>query len=177
MIEIMSDTIESLFRGAIPQDMPRDALLFRANDAVRSMFRVEAGRIDLVRHGADGGRMILHRARAGKILAEASAYSAAYHCDGVVVEDSRVAVVPMLEFQSRLAADPVLAAAWSACLARALQRSRANAEIRTMRTVAMRLDAWLGDGGVMPDRGQWQRVAEEIGVSREALYRELAKRG
>ena len=177
MIAIMSDSTASLFQGARSQNLPREAVLFRTDDPVRFMFRVEAGRVDLVRHGADGRRMILHRVRAGEVLAEASAYSTAYHCDGVAVEDSRIAAIPVREFLGRLSADPALAAAWSARLARALQRARAHAEIRTMRTVAERLDAWLEDGGAMPERGQWQRVAEEIGVSREALYRELAKRG
>jgi DNA-binding phage protein len=29
---------------------------------------------------------------------------------------------------------------------------------------------------VLPDKGRWQDVASELGVSREALYRELARR-
>ncbi|HXG99587.1 MAG TPA: hypothetical protein VNI79_04125 [Sphingomicrobium sp.] len=37
--------------------------------------------------------------------------------------------------------------------------------------------AWVAwnDAG-LPERGQWARIAKEIGVSHEALYRELAKR-
>jgi hypothetical protein len=42
--------------------------------------------------------------------------------------------------------------------------------------VAERLDAWLGAEGGLPDRGRWQELAEELGVTREALYRELARR-
>jgi CRP-like cAMP-binding protein len=51
-----------------------------------------------------------------------------------------------------------------------------RAEIRTLRTVAERLDAWLGEGNVLPDKGRHQDVAAELGVSREAFYRELARR-
>jgi len=47
----------------------------------------------------------------------------------------------------------------------------------SLKTVAMRLDGWLAmnEGGV-PPKGRWREVAAEIGVSPEALYRELAKR-
>jgi hypothetical protein len=41
---------------------------------------------------------------------------------------------------------------------------------------ADRLDAWLEEGNRTPERGRWQEVAAELGVSREALYRELALR-
>ena len=45
-------------------------------------------------------------------------------------------------------------------------------------TVSERLDFWLAwNEGAMPKRGLWKGVAEEIGVSPEALYWELAARG
>jgi hypothetical protein len=42
--------------------------------------------------------------------------------------------------------------------------------------VAERLDAWLGGERALQEKGTWQDLAAELGVSREALYRELAKR-
>lgn len=48
--------------------------------------------------------------------------------------------------------------------------------IRTLRIVAERLDAWFGEGHALPSKGEWQTLAFELGVSREALYRELARR-
>jgi hypothetical protein len=47
----------------------------------------------------------------------------------------------------------------------------------SLKTVAERLDAWLAlhDDG-LPPKGQRLRVASEIGVTPEALYRELARR-
>jgi len=110
------------------------------------------------------------------VLAEASAYSRSYHCDAIVTEDTSLQSVPVDRFRAALVAEPHLAEAWAAGLARELQRARTNAEIRNMRTVSERLDAWESGGRVMPPKGQWQALAEEIGVSREALYRELAKR-
>lgn len=70
----------------------------------------------------------------------------------------------------------VLAEAWAAHLARSVQAARLRAEIRTLRKVSERVDAWLGEGRALPDKGHWQDLAAELGVTREALYRELARR-
>jgi len=61
-------------------------------------------------------------------------------------------------------------------LARSVQAARLRAEIRSLPKVADRLAAWLGEGNALPDKGHWQEVAAELGVTREALYRELARR-
>ncbi len=46
-----------------------------------------------------------------------------------------------------------------------------------MKKVSERLDAWLDwRSGDFPARGEWKEIAAEIGVSPEALYRELATR-
>ncbi|MCP4184697.1 MAG: hypothetical protein GY761_15500 [Hyphomicrobiales bacterium] len=46
-----------------------------------------------------------------------------------------------------------------------------------MKKVSERLDAWLDwYSGELPHKGEWKEVAAEIGVSPEALYRELASR-
>jgi CRP-like cAMP-binding protein len=42
--------------------------------------------------------------------------------------------------------------------------------------VAERFDAWLDEGHSLPEKGRWKDVAAELGVTREALYRELARR-
>lgn len=70
----------------------------------------------------------------------------------------------------------ILADAWSAHLARSVQVARMRAEIRNLRTVAERVDAWQGEGRALPEKGRWQDLAAELGVTREALYRELARR-
>jgi hypothetical protein len=61
-------------------------------------------------------------------------------------------------------------------LARAVQATWVRSEIRSLPKVAERLDAWLNEGCVLPDKSCWQDVAAELGVTREALYRELARR-
>lgn len=79
-------------------------------------------------------------------------------------------------FLSRLDADPDLAGFWAAGLAHGLQGARTTAAIHSMRTVEERLAAWLASGRPLPPKVQWQSLAEALGATREALYRELSKR-
>ena len=39
-----------------------------------------------------------------------------------------------------------------------------------------RLNVWLGEGHALPPKGRWQKIAAELGVTRKALYREMAPR-
>lgn len=62
-------------------------------------------------------------------------------------------------------------------LGRELQSARLQAEILSLRTVAQRLDAWMAwKEGVFPGKGEWKSLASQLGVSPEALYREIARR-
>jgi CRP-like cAMP-binding protein len=176
MIAIMSSHLAPLFAPSPVRALARGEALFRAGDPVSSVFFVRSGTVDLVRHTRSGTRMILHRASGGTVVAEASVWSDTYHCDAVAGDASAVATMPRDAFRARLERDAALASAWAADLARIVQDTRMRAEIRTLRTVSERLDAWLLRGRSLPGRGHIQNLAEEIGVTREALYRELARR-
>jgi CRP/FNR family transcriptional regulator, dissimilatory nitrate respiration regulator len=176
MIGIMSDLFEPLFIDAAAREFAAGDLLFRAGDPVVSMILLRAGQADLVRHTGHGLKMILQRAGPGQILAEASAWSEAYHCDAVAAEPCVAALLPRQVFVARLRSDPDLAELWARNLARAVQAARLRAEIRSLPRVADRLDAWLAEGHNLPEKGRWQEVAAELGITREALYRELAQR-
>ena len=179
MIMIMSETvIARLFAAAgPPRPLAGGATLFRRGDRVRTMYLVSAGAVELVRHLADGRPVILQRAGPGAVLAEASAHAARYHCDAIAAAPSRLRALPLAAFRQALADDPGLAADWTAQLAREVQAMRHRGEILAMRRLADRLDAWLDwHDGALPAKGAWKGLAAEIGVSPEALYREIARR-
>lgn len=176
MIVIMSDDFSPLFDGGFSRTLVRDESLFLTGAPVRTMFLVTKGQVDLSRHTQSGLRILIYRAEAGAILAEASAYSDAYHCDGIAACSAQVRSIALTTFRARLDSSPDWAKAWAARLAHGLQGSRLNAAIRSMRTVEERLEAWLAVGKALPPKGQWSNLAETLGVTREALYRELSKR-
>jgi CRP/FNR family transcriptional regulator, dissimilatory nitrate respiration regulator len=111
-------------------------------------------RSDLVRHTGHGLRLILHRAEAGQILAEASAWTDVYHCDAVASAACVAAILPRQVVRARLQANPELAQRWMQTLARLVQAARVRAEIRSLPKVADRLDACLCEGNALPDKGQ-----------------------
>ena len=167
-LRALSDDIRHFDKGA---------LLFAQRDKVQSLHLIETGAVHLVRHQIGGFALTLHRADAGAILAEASLFSERYHCDAVAQQPTRTVCIPKATVQAEMTRDPALTRAWAVFLTREVQATRARAEILALRTVANRLDAWLAmRGGDLPDKGGWKSVAGEIGVSAEALYRELARR-
>lgn len=176
MIAIMPAPIDMLFRDANRRSYKRGETVFRSGDPVTSVYLVLDGAVELVRHSASGTRLVLHRAIMGDILAEASVYSEIYHCDGEVAAMTRLASLPASSFLQRLDTNPVCARNWAAKLAHSLQSARMQSEMRGLKTVAEKLDMWLSNGRAIPPKGQVQELAQDLGVTREALYRELAKR-
>ena len=78
--------------------------------------------------------------------------------------------------QKLFESDPAFAAAWASHLAGEVRDARLRAEILALKTVAVRLSAWIAARGKFPPKGTWKTVAQEIGISSEALYREIAQR-
>lgn len=172
----MSNSISALFVAGRSISLQAKQTVFRTGDRVRLMYLVIDGQIDLVRHTKSGAPLILHQVSRGNVLAEASLYSETYHCDGVASAPSQLKAVSVSEFHDALHKSPNKVRAWAAQLAQELQKARMQSEIRSLNTVAERLDTWLGINDALPPKGQLQDLAHILGVTREALYRELARR-
>lgn len=172
----MDDFLTTIFSGARHVDLPSGGFLFHAGDPVHFMHLVEEGTLSLERLQPGGQITCFQRAGPGEVLAEASLYAQVYHCDAHALADTRLRKLPTGDFGRRMASDPRLAHAWATHLARSVQRARLIAEIRSLKTVGNRLDAWLGAFQELPAKGHWHALADELAVSPEALYRELAKR-
>ncbi len=172
----MSDFLNKMFAEAELCDVSAGSSLFFAGDPVRFIHLIESGAIHLERTQINGQVTCFQRAQSGDILAEASLYARAYHCDAKVVQQTRLRRLPIAQFSKRLGSDLALSEAWAARLARTVQKTRLLAEIRSFKTVEQRLDAWIDEYGALPAKGQWQDVAQELAVTREALYREMARR-
>ncbi|MBV1701947.1 MAG: Crp/Fnr family transcriptional regulator [Hyphomicrobiales bacterium] len=151
--------------------------VFHLGNPVRHVHFVRHGIIHLLRYQSDGTALVLQRAAQGAMLAEASLYSDVYHCDACAQEAAVTFAVERDELRNRLDSSPQAAQALMQHFAQGLQRARLQAEILSLKTVKARLNAWLVWNGQLPPKGQWRRIASEIGVSPEALYREIAERG
>lgn len=174
MITIMSGW-HHLFDGAPRRLLESGQILFRRGDAVRCMYFVRSGVVALERPMEDGTALTLHLAGAGTALAEASLFADAYHCDAIARTASVVSATDRADFLGALRAAPDAALDLLKAHAQEVQAQRARIEVLRLRRVADKLDAWLDLHGE-PAKGEWVSVADQIGVSPAALYRELASR-
>lgn len=178
MIAIMSYDFSSLFEA--PQGRSRmleaGTYLFHQGAPIQTLFQVTRGEVQLIRHQEGGAALVLQRAGPGDILAEASVYAAAYHCDAIAHTKAVIRGISRKFFLARIRDNPDLAEAWATRLAREIQATRLRSEILSLRTVANRLDAWLAWHETLPPKGEWNQIARQIGVSPEALYREIGRR-
>jgi CRP-like cAMP-binding protein len=165
---------DSTIRVLAPGD-----LLFRQGDPATAIYKVESGRLRLIRRTVDDHLVILHTARRGEFFAEASLFSDAYHCDAVAAAPSSVRVYPRHGVMEAMRTDHALAEAFMARLARQLLELRARMELRNIRSARDRVLQYLrlragNEGHSIAVEGQLQDIAAEIGMTREALYRTLA---
>lgn len=151
--------------------------LFRFGEPVVWLFAVQDGEVALERLSANGQLLIVQRARAGDVLAEASFFAEAYHCDAVALMPSRVAGTSLSQLKLLSRTNATIMDALARHLAAQVQQTRLRSELLLLRKVSERLNAWLEfQGTQLPRKGHWSQIAAEIGVTPEALYREIARR-
>ncbi|ODU54082.1 MAG: hypothetical protein ABS99_10030 [Acetobacteraceae bacterium SCN 69-10] len=149
--------------------------VFRQGDPATAVFLLESGQVRL----ADGSAVILQVAESGDSFAEASLSVSQYHCDAVAEADSIVWALPKADLLAKLAREPAECLALAMVLATHVRNLRARLALRDIRSAPARLLGWLrlhaaGDPPVVPVRRSWMLVAEELGLTREAVYRALA---
>jgi len=138
----MSYDFSSLFEA--PQGHSRQleagTHLFHQGGPIKTLYQVTQGEVQLIRHEEGGAALVLQRAGPGDILAEASIYATAYHCDAIAHTKAGARGIPCKSFLERIRDNPDLAEAWATRLAREIQATRLRSEILSLRTVADRLD-------------------------------------
>ncbi len=162
----------------VPRRLVAGEPLFRQGDACVGVFRLVTGRIRLLRCTPGGSEVGMHTARAGELFAEASLFSTHYHCDAVALARSEVWLYPKEALARQLRAAPESLWAFTAELAHRLQGLRTRVEIRQIRSARERVLQFLRlrcDGsGLWTTEGTLKHLAEDLGLTHEALYRALA---
>jgi CRP-like cAMP-binding protein len=154
--------------------------LFRAGTPPRHIHFIEEGAVRLVRHGRQGEEVVLHDARPGEFLAEASLDSARYHCDAVASEASVVLRVAKADFQRLLIEDSAFERTWIALIGAQLRTARARIERLSLRSAEERIRHLLLSEGRGPRcelevAGTLKDLARQLGLTHESLYRTLAR--
>ena len=152
--------------------------LFRQGAPAVGVFRLLRGGLRLVRATATGTEVTMHTVRPGELFAEASLFASRYHCDAIATSRSEVHWYPGDALRAQFQACPQMMWQFTAELAHRMQGLRGRLEVQQVRSAKERVLAYLSLNS--DAEGQWTRpgtlkhLAQEIGLTHEALYRALA---
>jgi CRP-like cAMP-binding protein len=153
--------------------------LFRRGSKTVGLYEVLSGCVRLVRVDRAGHEAVLHVASPGDMFAEASLFSAQYHCDAIASTNATVRLYPKQELLAALERNPKDMKAFSSTLAHLVMSLRTRIEQRNIRSARDRVRHFLAlnvgsDGRTVELRGTLKELAAQLGLTHEALYRTLA---
>jgi CRP/FNR family transcriptional regulator, dissimilatory nitrate respiration regulator len=174
------DWLSAAVRGAAKErTLKAGQTLFRRGNRTSGLYEIVEGEVRLVRVNRAGREAVLHRAMAGETMAEASLFSASYHCDAIATTDAVVRLYPKAAVLAEFDRNPKAARTFAAVLARQVMTLRTRLEQRNIRGAHDRVRHYLAvnadaDGRTVAPSGTLKDVASELGLTHEALYRTLA---
>lgn len=171
------------FAAGLPQRSHRldaNECLFVAGQRATRLFYVRKGAVRLVRTMENGARAVMHVARAEQWVAEASLFSDKYHCDAFADEPTTLVSLSKTSLVEHFERDGKSAVEFARMLASQLRSLRQMHEIVRARRADDRILAWLelravGKPPALTLDCTWTQVADELALTREALYRALAR--
>ena len=144
--------------------------LFHQDNPTGGMFYIKSGAIVL--NTVDGGLIIIHRATSGTFFAEASLFSARYHCHAQATMDTKLIEFDRSYLLQQFENNPSFSMALAQQFTRQLQQARKIREILAIKKASERtlvaIQAGLLDTNLIS-------FAATIGLSHEALYRALSQ--
>jgi CRP-like cAMP-binding protein len=154
--------------------------LFRTGQRTIGPYQVLRGRVRLARVDRSGRETVLYTAGSGDLIADASLFSSAYHCDAIASTPVKVRLYPKEAVLAEFKHNPEVAKAFMARLARQLMDLRTGMELRNIRSARDRVRQYLAlnagpDGLTVTLKGNLKELAAELGLTHEALYRNLAR--
>lgn len=161
------------------RSLARDELLFRQGDKVHAIYFIEEGRLRIDRHTFDGRSLVFGTTSAGEFFVEAALFAEIFHCDAVATEPSRVRIYPKAAVLKALNTNPSSALPFLKLMAHQVIEARQRLELMKIRSAKDRVmlyaDLHAEADGTVTMKGELQDVAAELGLTREAFYRTLAR--
>lgn len=151
-------------------DMRKADVLFRQNQKTSGLYRVVSGCVTLQRTGLGGNTLTLHRAMSGGLFAEASIFSAAYHCDAICTEAGSVTKIAKADVVATMQSNPAFSEGFTRLLAVQVQQYRAHIELMAIPSAKERILAAVQAGYL---DATVIELATRINLSHEACYRAL----
>jgi CRP-like cAMP-binding protein len=170
----------SVRAAGIERTLERGQALFRSGQRTVGLYEIVSGRVSLVRCDRSGREAILHGAKAGETIGEASLFSNTYQCDAIAATATRVRLYPKAIILAEFDHEPKTARAFMAQLAQQVMSLRTQLEQRNIHSARDRIRHFLTlnagmDGRTVALGGTLKELAADLGLSHEALYRTVAR--
>lgn len=147
-------------------------LVFQQGDACGGIWFIQSGRVDLQRVTETGHLVLIHRALKSESFAEASLFSARYHCTARVVQAGTTLIeLERAALLGAMGADSAFAANLCAMLAGQVQSYRRQVEVLSIRKADERVFVAVAHGMLGDDI---KAFAAQIALSHEVVYRALS---
>ena len=154
-------------------------LLFKQGDGVANLYFIQKGKIKLVRNTVDGHPVVLHVGQQGESIAEASLFSAQYHCSAIVDSSCEFSFVKKSDLLLLLQKHPKIMIDLLAILSAHVRELRTINEIKNIRSAKERILTFIrthaDENKVMRLNLSLKDLAQKIGLAHETFYRELKK--
>ena len=158
---------------------PAGHVLFRRGERPQQMYTVVEGSVTLQRQSLAGEWITLCQPRAGQTLGESTLVAPVYRYDAVCKTRCRVQCLPIEAMRQAIDDDPEVRWAWIERVTRQSDERSMRAYRQGLKSIRERLRHLLMHRGDAEQAMSWQayqsQLALELGVSREALCRELAE--
>ena len=159
--------------------LTKNTYLFHQGDTVKFLFRIKEGQIRLLRLTLDGKESIMYEGGSGEMFAEPSLFSETYHCDAIAMQDSKLDVFEKKQFLATLMENNDLSLAYTAMLARQVQKLRTHVELRNVKSAHERVYQFLvleaDPSGQIVLMSSLKNLARQLGLAHETFYRALSK--
>jgi len=162
-----------------PLSLKHGEEVFQIGHQSQFIYQVSTGQVQLYRDDLNGNCIILHQAFSGHFFAEASINSEQYHCTAQCIGDTTLQKINIQSFRNLLQTNAEFSTAWINHLSTELRRQRASVERLSLKTAVEKITHFISTEGNADGsytlNGSLTEVAQIIGLSRESLYRTLAK--
>lgn len=161
------------------RSLARGEFLFQKGDRSTHLFTVRDGCVRLVRYSREGDAIVMHTARAGDSVAEASLFFDTYHCHAEAMSPSTVVCYDKKNIYAILRDSPEKSMACIALFSRQVRNLRALLEVRAIHTARERVLLYLllradPETMTMKVSGTVKEMAQDLAITHETLYRTLA---
>lgn len=138
--ELDRASLDRLAERCVERTLPTGSVLFVTGEPCRGLYMVESGRVRIYRTNPEGKEQVLHIEGPGRPVAELPLFDGGpYPASAVTLEETRVAFLPLADFEHLYRTHPDIAAGVIRELGRRLRHLVRVTETLAFRDVAARL--------------------------------------